>query len=209
MQLSMTLGHTHPLGVLLFLATELVALFCMVEEMQWASHGAIKAMDLHDESIAIKTVAPLEPHIRAYITVGEVTPLNHDLHPQRGRVTLIHILVTLTRVGVLHNASRQSLATSQIRNCSNLWKISIRRSHFMSCMHPPAILNQLLEVNLQGVVILMRMTWRSPFQEGEGGFPRDNHLQLQFWHDQMEDGFLRDHLLNPKVLLQQIQMWGT
>ena len=132
----MTLEHTHPLGVLQFLAMESVVLFCMAEEMQWASCSATKVMELHNESIAIKTVALLEPHIRVYITVGEVAPLNCDLHPQRGRVTLIPLLVTLIGVGVLHNTSRQSLVTFQTRNCINSWKISIRRSHFMSCMHP-------------------------------------------------------------------------
>ena len=70
MQICMTLGHTHPLGVLPFLAMELVALFCTPEEMQQASHGVIKVMELCNESIAIRTVAPLEPHIRKYITVG-------------------------------------------------------------------------------------------------------------------------------------------
>ena len=48
----------------------------------------------------------------------------------------MHHLVTLTGVGVLCNASRQSLETSQTRNCGNLWRISTRRSHFASCMHP-------------------------------------------------------------------------
>ena len=136
MQLCATLGHTHPLGVLWFLATESVALFHMTEEMQQASHGAIKVMELCNELIAIRTVAPSEPHIRAYITVGEVTPINHNLYPWRGRVTLIHLLVTLTGMGVLYNTSRQSLATSQTRNCVNSWKISIRRSHFVSCATP-------------------------------------------------------------------------
>ena len=58
------------LGALRYLATELVALFFMVEEMQWASHGAIKVTELCDEPIAIKIVALTEPHISAYITVG-------------------------------------------------------------------------------------------------------------------------------------------
>ena len=69
-QLCMTLGHIHPLGVLQYLATESVALSHTVEEMQQASCGAIKAMELHNKPIAIKIVAPTEPHIRAYITVG-------------------------------------------------------------------------------------------------------------------------------------------
>ena len=69
-QICVTLGHIHPLGVLQYLATESVALFCMVEELQWASHGAIKVMELCNEPIAIKIVAPMESHIRVYITVG-------------------------------------------------------------------------------------------------------------------------------------------
>ena len=86
-QFYVMLGHIHPLGVLQYSTTESVVLFCMAEEMQLASHGAIKATELHDELIAIKIVAPIEPHIRAYIMVGEFTPLNHDLHPQRKRMT--------------------------------------------------------------------------------------------------------------------------
>ena len=39
-------------------------------------------------------------------------------------------------VGALHVTSRQSLVTSQTKSCINSWRISIRRSHFMSCMQP-------------------------------------------------------------------------
>ena len=73
-QLCVMLGYTHLLGMLWFLAMESVALFCMAEEMHWASYGAIKAMELYNESIAIRTIAPSEPHIRVYITVGEGDP---------------------------------------------------------------------------------------------------------------------------------------
>ena len=45
-QLCMTLGHVHPLGVLQYSTTELVILFHMADEMQWASCGAIKATEL-------------------------------------------------------------------------------------------------------------------------------------------------------------------
>ena len=54
----MTLGHTHPLGVLQYLVTELVALFHTAGEMQQVSCGVIKVMELHNELIAIRTVAP-------------------------------------------------------------------------------------------------------------------------------------------------------
>ena len=39
--------------------------------------------------------------------------------------------------------------------------------------------------------------------------PQDNHPHLLPLHDQMEDGFLRDHLHCPHFLLNQIQTWGT
>ena len=64
MQICMMLGHVHPLGVLQYLATESVALFHMADEMQQASHSAIKAMELCNESIAIKIIAPTEPQVR-------------------------------------------------------------------------------------------------------------------------------------------------
>ena len=53
LEICVTLGHAHPLGVLWHSATESVALFCMTEEMQQASHSAVKAMELQDEPIAI------------------------------------------------------------------------------------------------------------------------------------------------------------
>ena len=80
-QICMTLGHIHPLGVLWYLATELVALFCMAEDMQQASCGAIKAMELHDELIAVKTIAPMEPHIKMYTSVGGGYPSKLQFPP--------------------------------------------------------------------------------------------------------------------------------
>ena len=52
-QLCMTLGNIHLLGVLRYSATESVTLFCRAEEIQQASHGAMKAMELCDKPIAI------------------------------------------------------------------------------------------------------------------------------------------------------------
>ena len=42
--------------------------------MQWASCGAIKATELHDEPITIKIVAPTEPQVKAYIQIGGELP---------------------------------------------------------------------------------------------------------------------------------------
>ena len=143
----------------------------MAEEVQWASHGAIKAMELHDEPIAVKIVVPMEPQIRLYITIGGGYPSKLQSphseeeddtnsptgNPHWGWGTLQYL-----------QAELGDLADQELWP---LMEISVRRSHLMSCMLPPAILNQLPGVNPEGAVILMRMTRRSPFQEGEGGFP--------------------------------------
>ena len=61
MEIYMTLGHTHPLDVILYLAMESVALFHLTEGMQHATHRAIKAMELQDEVIAIRAMALQKP----------------------------------------------------------------------------------------------------------------------------------------------------
>ena len=43
MEICIKLGHTHPMGVLHYSAMESVALFCLTEDMQCATHRAIKA----------------------------------------------------------------------------------------------------------------------------------------------------------------------
>ena len=50
----------------------------------------------------------------------------------------------------------------------------------------------------RAVESLRRMTWRSPFQEGEGGVHWGNLLQLQ--SNQLEEGFPLDHPCNHHVL---------
>ena len=60
-------AHTHPLGVLHYSTMELVALFHSSEDMQCATHRAIKATESQDEAIAIRAVAPSETHVKAYI----------------------------------------------------------------------------------------------------------------------------------------------
>ena len=207
MQICMTLGHIHPLGLLWHLATELVALFFTAEEMQRASCGAIKVTGLCNKPIAIKVVAPTEPHIRAYVTVGgylskQWSPPSEEEddtnsptgNPHWGRGTPWCLQAEL---GDLTDQELWQLMDDLHQ------EIALCKQHA-----PPATLNQLPGVNPQGAVILMRMTRRLPSQEGEGAFPWDSHLHLQHQCNQMEDGFLRDHLLSPQGLLWQIQTWG-
>ena len=47
--------------------------------------------------------------------------------------------------------------------------------------------------------ILMWMTGRSPFQEGEGGLPQSNHFDLLPLHNQMEGGTPEANLLSPST----------
>ena len=68
------MGHTHPLGVLCYSVTELVALFSSTEDMQHATCRAIKTMELQDEAIAIRPVAPSVTHVKAYIMIVSGDP---------------------------------------------------------------------------------------------------------------------------------------
>ena len=203
------MGHTHPLGVLHYPVMESVALFCSTEEMQCATHKAIKAMELWGEAIAVRAVAPSVTHVKAYIMTVHGDHSKPNLHPQKRRENPTHHMITPTQVGKLCIISKQSLTTLLIMNCISLWRISVRRLHSMSWTCPPEALHQCLGDTHQGARMPKRVTRRSHFWEGEGRFPQDNHPHLLPLHDQMEDGFLRDHLHHPNLLLNQIQAWGT
>ena len=62
-------GHTHPLGVLCYSATESVILFCTTDELKHASCSIVEITELQNEAIMVKAMAHLEAHITAYITV--------------------------------------------------------------------------------------------------------------------------------------------
>ena len=66
-EMCIEMGHIHPLGVLHYSAMESVGLFHSTEDMQCTTHGAIKAMGVQGEAIAIRAVPPSETHIKAYI----------------------------------------------------------------------------------------------------------------------------------------------
>ena len=71
-------GHTHPLGVLHYSATESVILFYTADELKHASLGIVKITELQDEAIMVKAMAPLEAHITAYMTVWHSKPSKRD-----------------------------------------------------------------------------------------------------------------------------------
>ena len=172
LEICVTLGHAHPLGVIWHLATESVALFHMTEEMQWASCGAVKAMELWDEPVAVQVMAPSEHHIEAYIAVaggdlsklwsppskGEGDPHSPTGNPDLGGTTLCHL-----------QAELGDLADQELQQLMEDLHLEITLCELHTS---PAFLNQLVGENFQGVVILMGMTWRSPFQEGGWVPPR-------------------------------------
>ena len=89
-EMCIKMDHTHPLGVLHYSTMELVALFCSTEEMQCATHGAIKAMELQGEAIAVRAVATSETHIKAYIIAvgGDSSKLQSPSSEEEGRTPL-------------------------------------------------------------------------------------------------------------------------
>ena len=67
-------GHAHPLGVLHYTAMESVILFHTTDELKHASCSIVEVMELQDDAITVKAMAPSEAHITAYTMVGIQSP---------------------------------------------------------------------------------------------------------------------------------------
>ena len=154
-------GHTHPLGVLHYSATELVGLFHSTDELQCATCRIVKVTELQGEAITVKAMAPSEAHIKAYLAMSHLNPSNGEgelcTPPQQtpqSRGTPHHLQVEL---GDLANHKLHQLMedlTQEIAQC----KVNM----------PPAVPLQKHGYAHWGVGTLRRMIGRSPFQEGEG-----------------------------------------
>ena len=108
-------------------------------------------------------------------------PLNCNLHPQRRRMTLIHQLVTLTRVGVLCDASRQSLETSQTGNCNNSWRSPTGDCTSWAACTPPAIPQPTPWGKPSDSGNFSKDDQEVTFPRGGGWVPWDHHLQLTWF----------------------------
>ena len=73
-EICISLGHTHPKGVLQYSAVKSVMLFHSTDDMQLLACGVIKAMTLHEESITILSSPPSATHVRAYMAVMDGEP---------------------------------------------------------------------------------------------------------------------------------------
>ena len=207
-EMCIKLGHTHLLGVLHYSVIESVAVFCSTEEMQHATCGAIKAMELQEEAIAIQAVAPLETHVKAYIIAvgGDSSKLQSSPSEEEGEPHSPHDNPHPSGEMSHHlQAELGNLANHELcQLVEDLCQITLCELNA-----PPAALYQCLGDTHQAAGMPKKATRRSPFQEGEDGFPWDNHLHLLPLHNQMEDGFLGDHLHCPHFLLNQIKTWGA
>ena len=157
-------------------------------------------MELQDEAITVKAMAPSEAHITAYMMVWHSKPSTGDGEPHTppqqtppSGGTPCHLQVDL---GDLTD--------------HKLWQLMEElHQEIMQCRMnaPPAVPLQANGHAHQVVGNLRRMTRRSPFQEGECGIYWGNPIWLQ--NNQLEEGFPLDHPSEHHVLHQQDQTWGN
>ena len=74
-------GHTHPLGVLHYLAMESIILYSTTEDLKHASHGLVDVMELQNDAIMVATLAPMEAHIASFTMVWHLKPTIGDGEP--------------------------------------------------------------------------------------------------------------------------------
>ena len=168
-EMCIQLGHTHPKAVLLYSAVESLVLFHTADKLQIVTHGVMKASMLHDEVIRVRTSPPSANHVRAYMAVvggdpsgtqpppsdGEEEPHLSPSNPHLGGRTPQHL-----------QANLGDLADNEFCQLMEdlCWKVAET---------PQQHLGEIL----WEMGILMQMTGRSPFWEGEGGFPLEQPFQ--------------------------------
>ena len=201
-EICMTKGHTHPLGVFRYSTTESVVLFQSTDELQHATHGIVKLMELQGEAITVKAMAPSEAHITAYLAMLHSNPSNGEgeLHipPQQTPPSGGTPCCLQAELGDLADHELHQLMddlTQEIAQCEvNMPPSSPLEIHgYAHC-----------RVGTQ-----RRMTGRSPFQKGLGEVHRGNPLHLQSMSNQLEEGFPLDHHHKCNVLLHLGQIWGN
>ena len=74
-------GHTHPLGVLRYSATESVVLFHSPDELQCTTHGIIKMTEFRGDPITVRAMAPLEANVTVYLVTSHTHPSNREREP--------------------------------------------------------------------------------------------------------------------------------
>ena len=80
-EICITRVHTHPLGVLHYLAAESIVLFSTAEDSSCASSVLVDVTELHDEAIMVWTMALLEAHVAAFTSMWHLKPTTRDGEP--------------------------------------------------------------------------------------------------------------------------------
>ena len=155
-------GLTHLLGVLHYSAVESVVLFLTMDDLKCATRNITRDTELRDEAITVKTIAPTEAHMSAYTTVWHAKPLKGGGRP--------HIPPQQTPTGgetphCLH-AELSDLDNHELRQL-----MTDLNQEFAQCglVVLPSNPLQMTWYAHQAVKSPRRMTWRSPFWEGEDG----------------------------------------
>ena len=173
-EICIKLGHTHPMGVFHYSVTESIILFQLADDTQCTTFGAIKAMVLCEEAIAIRASAPSETHVRAYMTAVAGEPSRTQPPPLEGEGSLICLLETPIQVGKLHHLPEDLDNLADHKLCQLMedlhWEVTLCELNA-----PPEVLHQHLGETQQGGGIPIKMTKRLLFQKGRVGFPQDNH----------------------------------
>ena len=149
-------GHTHPLGVLHYLAMESVILFSTMHNLDHVSHGLVDVTELQDEAITVQTMAPLQAHVVTFTSVWHSKPTSGigELHtpPQQ----------TPPSEGTLHCLYAQ-LGDLNDNKLLQLIKDLLQEIVQCKLTVPPSNPLQMNGYTHWAVESLRRMTRRSPF----------------------------------------------
>ena len=77
-EICITMGHMHPLGVLCYSATELLVLFLSTDELQCTTHRIMKVTELWGEAITVTAMAPSKAHTKVYLVTLCLNPSNGE-----------------------------------------------------------------------------------------------------------------------------------
>ena len=123
-EICITKGHTHPLGVLHYSAMELVVLFHSTDKLQCATCRIVKVTELQGEAITVKAMAPSEAHIKAYLAMSHFVQI-----PQMGRESCIHLPNKLPQARGCCVVSKQNLETLPTMSCVSSWRTLHKKLH--------------------------------------------------------------------------------
>ena len=122
-EICITKGHTHPLGVLHYSAMEFVVLFCSTDKLQHATHGIVKTTELHGEAITVKAMTPSNVHIKENLATSCLNPSNGEGEPHAS-------LQQTPQVGG-HHIFKQNLETLPTMSCISSWRTLHKKLHNM------------------------------------------------------------------------------